>query len=53
VLVNYRAQGGADADIFRSYPALSPADLEAAWEYASAHREEIDQAIRDNETECR
>ena len=29
--------------------ALTPADLEAAWEYAAAHREEIDQAIRENE----
>jgi hypothetical protein len=28
---------------------LTPADLEAAWEYAAAHPQEIDAAIRENE----
>ena len=48
-LVDYRRLGGADADILRDYPSLTPADLEAAWEYAAAHAEEIDRAIRENE----
>jgi uncharacterized protein (DUF433 family) len=49
VLVNYRRLGGGDADLLRNYPSLTPADLEAAWEYAAAHAEEIDRAIRENE----
>jgi uncharacterized protein (DUF433 family) len=28
---------------------LTQADLQAAWEYAAAHPEEIDQTIRENE----
>lgn len=48
-LANYRRLGGADADLLRDYPSLTPADLEAAWEYAAAHPEEIDRAIRENE----
>jgi hypothetical protein len=39
----------ADADLFRAVQGLTPADLEAAWEYAAAHPEEIDRAIRENE----
>lgn len=49
VLVNYRRLAGGDADILRAYPSLSPADLEAAWEYAAANPEEIERAIRENE----
>src|SRR5438477_524635 len=37
VLANYRRLGAPDAEILRSYPSLTPADLEAAWEYAAAH----------------
>lgn len=48
VLVNYRRLGGSDADLLRDYPSLTPADLEAAWEYA-ANAEEIDRVIRENE----
>jgi uncharacterized protein (DUF433 family) len=48
-LVNYRRLGGSDSDILRDYPSLTPADLEAAWDYASAHPEEIDRAIQENE----
>jgi uncharacterized protein (DUF433 family) len=47
VLVNYRRLGGPD--LLRDYPSLTPADLEAAWVYAAAHKEEIDRAIRENE----
>lgn len=48
-VVNYRRLGASDVDILRAYPSLRPADLKAAWEYAAAHGEEIDQAIRRNE----
>ena len=36
-------------DLLRDYPSLTPADLEAAWEYAAAHPEEIAPAIAENE----
>ena len=49
VLANYRRLGLSDSDILRSYPALTPADLEAAWTYAAANAAEIDRAIRENE----
>jgi uncharacterized protein (DUF433 family) len=48
-LVNDRRLGATDADILHSYPSLTPVDLEAAWEYAAAHPQEIDRAIRENE----
>jgi uncharacterized protein (DUF433 family) len=48
-LANYRRLGASDAEILRAYPSLQRADLEAAWEYAAAHLEEIDEAIRRNE----
>ena len=48
-LVNYRRLGASDADILQAYPGLTAADLEAAWEYAAAHAEEIDRDIRENE----
>jgi uncharacterized protein (DUF433 family) len=48
-LVSYRRLGLSDADILRAVQGLTPADLEAAWEYAAKNAEEIDQAIRDNE----
>jgi uncharacterized protein (DUF433 family) len=49
VLVNFRRLGGSHDEILRSYPSLTSADLESAWEYAAAHEEEIDRAIRENE----
>lgn len=48
-LVSYRRLGLPDAEILRAVQGLTPADLEAAWEYAAANPEEIDRAIRDNE----
>lgn len=50
-LVNYRRLGGSDADLLRDYPALTPADLEAASEYYKSNAEEIERAIRENEEE--
>jgi uncharacterized protein (DUF433 family) len=46
-LVEWRRLGLSDDAILRSIPGLTPADLETAWEYATAHPEEIDQAIED------
>jgi uncharacterized protein (DUF433 family) len=49
VLVGYQQLGRTDADLLRDYPGLTPADLEAAWEYAGLNSGEIDRAIRENE----
>jgi uncharacterized protein (DUF433 family) len=48
-LVSFRRLGMPDAEILQAVQGLTPADLEAAWEYAAAHPEEIDLAIRQNE----
>jgi type III restriction enzyme len=48
-LVNHHRLGGSDADLLRDYPGLTPADLEAAWQYSAANMDEIDRAIRENE----
>lgn len=49
VLGGYRRLGQNDAELLRSYPSLTLADLKAAWEHAAAHPEEIDRATRENE----
>lgn len=49
VLVNYRRKNGSDADVLRAYPSLTAEELKAAWDYARAHEDEIDGAIRENE----
>ena len=48
-LAAYRRLGAIDAEILTHYPQLAQADLAAAWEYAAAHPDEIDRAIRENE----
>lgn len=48
-IANLRRLGATDAEILQSIQGLTPADLEAAFEYAAAHPEEIDEAIRQNE----
>jgi uncharacterized protein (DUF433 family) len=48
-LVNQRRLGAGDADILHAVPGLTPADLQAAWDYADAHKEEIALAIKENE----
>jgi uncharacterized protein (DUF433 family) len=47
-LVEWRRMGRSDDEIIRSIPALTAADLAAAWEYYDSHREEIDEFIRRN-----
>ncbi|MBX6316571.1 MAG: DUF433 domain-containing protein [Isosphaeraceae bacterium] len=48
-LVQWRRLGLSDAQILERHPDLTQADLEAAWSYERQHREEIDQAIREDE----
>jgi uncharacterized protein (DUF433 family) len=48
-LVAYRRLGMSDDQILQAVLGLTPADLEAAWEYAAANEGEIDRAIRENE----
>ncbi len=50
VLENYRRLGWTEAKILASYPTLRAADLVHAWAYVETHRQEIDEAIRENET---
>ncbi len=40
---------GMTAQVLSTYPSLTPPDLEAAWDYVAANREEIEQAIREND----
>lgn len=50
MLVQARNLGLSDEQICTRYaPALSQAELDAAWDYYSNHREEIEEAIRLNE----
>lgn len=46
-----RQLGITESEILRSYPTLRAADLVQAWTYADQHRADIEQAIRENETE--
>ena len=49
VVENYRRLGWPEAKILASYPTLCAADLVHAWAHVDAHRQEIDEAIRQNE----
>ncbi len=51
VVMRARQLGVADADILRSYPALTAEDLVHAGAYALNHREEIERAIAENEAD--
>jgi uncharacterized protein (DUF433 family) len=48
-LAAYRRLGMSDDKIMQAVQGLTPADLEAAWEYAANHAEEIERAIRQND----
>lgn len=39
----------SEAELLRSYPTLRAEDLSYAWAYVRAHRQEIDQQIREND----
>lgn len=47
-LVAWRRQGLSEEEILAAVQGLTPADLEAAWEYAATHRAEIEEALRRN-----
>lgn len=49
VLEEMRRQGAREADILLSYPMLRAEDLASAWAYVRLHRDEIEQAISENE----
>lgn len=49
VLENYRRLGWTESKILASYPTLRAADLVHAWSYVDARRQEIEDAIRENE----
>lgn len=49
VLEGYRRLGWTEAKVLASYPTLRAADLVHAWAYVEVHRQEIDEAIRQNE----
>jgi uncharacterized protein (DUF433 family) len=49
VLEGYRRLGWPEAKTLASYPTLCAADLVHAWAYVDAHRQEVDEAIRQNE----
>lgn len=48
-LVERRRLGASDEQLLEQIQGLTPDDLGAAWEYAAAHPEEIEHAIRENE----
>jgi len=49
VLERMRQLGISEIDILRSYPTLQAADLAQAWAYVARNRQEIEQAIKQNE----
>jgi uncharacterized protein (DUF433 family) len=49
LLVRFRYLGMSEADLLHNYPTLRAEDLTNAWAYYRAHRDEIEQAIREHE----
>lgn len=49
LLVSLRKQGSTDSHLIENYVGLTKADLTNAWLYASAHEQEIDSAIAQQE----
>jgi uncharacterized protein (DUF433 family) len=49
-LVQARRLGFSDQELVNQYdPPLSQADLDATWDYFHQHKDEIEEAIRENE----
>jgi uncharacterized protein (DUF433 family) len=48
ILEEARRAGVGELDLLKDYPGLSVNDLEAAWSYVEAHREEIEEALWKN-----
>jgi len=45
LLVSFHNQGASNQELLRNYPSLTLNDLQAAWDYYSNHKNEIDQEI--------
>jgi uncharacterized protein (DUF433 family) len=50
MLEQARRLGFSEADLLRNYPSLTAQDLESAWAYVEAHRDEIERQILENES---
>ena len=48
-LVEWQQLGLPDVEILKRHPDLTQADLNEAWRYYGLHRDEVDQAIRENQ----
>ena len=48
-LVQWKQMGLSDERILEHHPDLTPADLQAAWWYYETHRDEIEQALLEEE----
>jgi uncharacterized protein (DUF433 family) len=48
ILEEARRAGVGELDLLKDYPGLSVNDLEAAWSYVEAHREEIEETLWKN-----
>lgn len=48
-LENYRRLGWSEAQILDNFPTLRAADLVNVWAYVDSHKDEIEQAITENE----
>ena len=51
LLEAFRRDGLIDAQLLEAYPGLTRTDLANAWAYVATHRDEIDQHIRENESD--
>lgn len=49
LLEGMRRDGASDDCILNTYTQFRPADLAAVWAYVAAHRDEIDEEIRQND----
>ena len=52
VLEQARRLGASEEELLRSYPTLRADDIANAWAYVRSHRSEIDDQVRDNESEA-
>jgi len=48
-LASWRKLGLTDAEIMKRVQGLTQSDLDAAWQYAAGHMDEIEEVIRQNE----
>ena len=48
LLAQARHLGASEADLLHAYPTLRAQDLTNAWSFSRAHKDEIEQQIREN-----